>query len=34
MRGRGGRVGAKEGEKQEGGLRDEGREEGWKTGRN
>jgi hypothetical protein len=34
MRGRGGRVGAKEEERQRGGLRDGGREEGWKTGRN
>lgn len=34
MRGRGGRVGAKEEERQRGGLRDGGREEGWKMGRN
>jgi hypothetical protein len=33
MRGRGGRVGAKEEERQRG-LRDGGKEEGWKTGRN
>lgn len=31
---KGGRVGAKEEERQRGGLRDGGREEGWKMGRN